>query len=179
MPIRSSHARARTACCRSAAKKTKLSSGDGASVWSASHPLVLQRLFQPGGIITAIAEQPFDHRQAAEQRPCADVIAHLSGGYKQIERSSLAVANGVQLGVHAAFGPTDQAATPPFLTAILVAVRCAFRYVASIITASSSPCSAARPAIIRAKCPFRSNASNASCGAHRRWVHHASAGHFG
>jgi hypothetical protein len=39
----------------------------------------------------------------------------------------LAVADGVQLGVHAAFGPADQTSTPPFLTPMLVAVRWAFR----------------------------------------------------
>jgi len=57
----------------------------------------------------------------------------------------------MQLGVHATLGPADQSTTPPFLTAMLVAVRCAFRYVASIITVFSPQCLAARPAIICAK----------------------------
>jgi hypothetical protein len=56
--------------------------------------------------------------------------------------------------VHTAFGSTDQATTPPFLAAILVAVRWVLRYVASIITVVFSPCSAANPAIIRARMPF-------------------------
>ena len=45
----------------------------------------------------------------------------------QAERSPLAVANGMQFGVHAASRATDQAAAPPFFAAMLVAVRCAFR----------------------------------------------------
>ena len=56
--------------------------------------------------------------------------------------------------VHAALGSTDQATTPPFLAAILVAIQWALRYVASIIMVVFSPCSAASPAIIRAKMPF-------------------------
>ena len=43
---------------------------------------------------------------------------------------------------------------PPFSATMLFAVRCALRYVASIITVFSSPCSAASPTIIRAKMPF-------------------------
>ncbi|SMG53254.1 hypothetical protein SAMN02746000_03415, partial [Paracoccus sp. J56] len=55
------------------------------------------------------------------------VVADLTGADEQVERSAMAVADGVQLGVHAAFGPTDQASTPPFLTTMLVAVRWALR----------------------------------------------------
>ncbi len=43
---------------------------------------------------------------------------------------------------------------PLFLATMLVAVRCALRYVASIITVLSSPCSAVGPTVIRAKMPF-------------------------
>jgi len=65
--------------------------------------------------------------QAAEQRPCPDVVADLTGGDEQVERASLAITNRVQLGVHPALCATDQASTPPFLTPMLVAVRWAFR----------------------------------------------------
>jgi hypothetical protein len=37
----------------------------------------------------------------------ADVVADLTGGDEQIERSAVAVADGVQLGVHVAFGSTN------------------------------------------------------------------------
>ena len=53
--------------------------------------------------------------------------ADLSSGDEQVDRSSLTVADGVQFGVHAALGATNQATTPPFLTAMLVAARWAFK----------------------------------------------------
>lgn len=46
-----------------------------------------------------------------------------TGGNEQVDRSPLTVTDRVQLGVHAAFGPTNQATTSPFLAAMLVAVR--------------------------------------------------------
>ncbi len=118
------------------------------------YPFVFQRFSEPVSVMATISEQPFDVCQAAKQCPCADIIADLSGGDEQIDWSSLAVTDCVQLGVDAALGATDQATTPPFLAAMLVAVRCALRYVASIITVFCSPCAAASPVIIRAKMPF-------------------------
>ncbi len=58
----------------------------------------------------------------------------MTSGDKQVNRASLTVENGVQFSVHAAFGSANQTATPPFFTPMLVAVRWALRYVASIIT---------------------------------------------
>ncbi len=79
----------------------------------------------------------------------------------------------MQLGVHAALGAThlgsilrmrlpgsESGVRAPFLTPKLLAVRWAFRSVASTITVFSSPCSAARPAIIRAKMPCSWRHSN-------------------
>lgn len=79
-----------------------------------AYALVLQCFSEPVGIIAAITEQPFEVWQAAEQGPCADVIAHLSRSDEQVDRSSLTVTDGVKFSVHAAFGSPDQAATPPF-----------------------------------------------------------------
>jgi len=53
------------------------------------------------------SKQPFDLGQAAQQGPYPDVVADLSGGDKQVEWPPLTVADGVQLGVHAALGLTD------------------------------------------------------------------------
>ena len=44
----------------------------------------------------------------------------------------MASADGVQFRVHTTFGSSDQATTPSVLEAMLIAVRCAFRNVASI-----------------------------------------------
>lgn len=79
-----------------------------------SNALVLQRFPEPVGIVAAITEKPFEVRQAAEQSPCADIFADLSCGDEQVDRPPLAVADGVQLIVHAAFGSTDQATAHPF-----------------------------------------------------------------
>lgn len=64
--------------------------------------------------MAAVPEQPIDIRQAVEQHPCADVVADLPGGDEEIEVASLAVADRMQFGVHAALGAANQAATPPF-----------------------------------------------------------------
>ena len=52
---------------------------------------------------------------------------NLASGDKEVQRPPFAITDGVQFGIHAALGSTDQAATPPFFAAILVAVRWAFR----------------------------------------------------
>ena len=92
-----------------------------------AYPFVFLRFSEPVGVIAAISEQPVDFWEAAEQRPRADVVADLTNGDEQVERAPLAVADGVQFGVHAAFGSANQTTAPPFLAAMLVAVRCAFR----------------------------------------------------
>ena len=92
-----------------------------------AYPFVFQRFSEPVGVIATIPEQPVDIRQAAEQCPRADVVADLSGSDEQVERTALTIADGMQLGVQAAFGSADQASTPPFFTPMLVAVRWALR----------------------------------------------------
>lgn len=126
-----------------------LSPGD-----AGAYPFILQRFSEPIGVIAAIPDQPVDFWEAAEQRPCAGVVANLAGRKEQVERTPLAVEGGVQIGIHAAFGPANQTTAPTFLAEMPVAVWCAFRTVASIITVFRSPCSAARPASICAKMPF-------------------------
>jgi hypothetical protein len=69
-----------------------------------------------------------------EQRCRAGVVADLASGDKEAQGAPVRIGDGVELGVHAAFGAPDQAAEIPFLTRRLEAVRCAFKYVASIIT---------------------------------------------
>ncbi len=98
-----------------------LSPGD-----AGTYPFVFQRASEPIGVITAITEQPVYLWDTTEQSPSSDVITDLPGGNEQVERAPLAIIDGMQLCIHATFGSTDQAVTPPFLAAILVAVRCAF-----------------------------------------------------
>ncbi len=68
-------------------------------------------------------DQPFDHWQAAEQCPRTVVIAHLPGDDEQINRSTLAVANGAQLCVDAARGVTEEATTPPFVGELIPGIN--------------------------------------------------------
>ena len=96
--------------------------------YAGAYPLVFRRFSEPVGVGSTIPEQPVHFWQAAQQRPCTDVVADLTGGDEQVQRTSLAVADGVQLRVSAALRATDQTSTPPpFLTLMLVAVRCALR----------------------------------------------------
>jgi hypothetical protein len=60
----------------------------------------------------------------------------------------------VELRVPAAFGATNQAPEIHFLTRRLDAVRCALRYVASIVTVFGSALAAARPDIMRRNIPI-------------------------
>jgi len=113
---------------------------------------VLQGFPEPIGVVAPVPEQPVDIWQTAQQGPRPDVIAHLPGRHEEVERPPFAVADGMQLGVHAALGAANQAATPPFFTPRLDAVRCALRYLrrltrthgvrlfTSIITVFFSPC---------------------------------------
>jgi hypothetical protein len=57
----------------------------------------------------------------------ADVVADLAGGHDETQRTAVGVGNGMELGVHAAFGAADQACKIPLFSARLEAVRCAFK----------------------------------------------------
>ena len=68
------------------------------------------------------------------------------------------------------------------LTRRLDAVRCAFRYVASIMTVFGAASAAARPFIMRRNTPISPHVSSdcrASCAGRSRWADHASAAHCG
>lgn len=42
--------------------------------------LVFQPLSEPVGVVASVAKMPIDLGQAAEQRPCSDIAADLTGG---------------------------------------------------------------------------------------------------
>ena len=92
-----------------------------------AYPSVFQCLSEPVGAVSSVPEQSIDIRQAAQQRPCSHVIADLCGSDEQLEQAALAVADGVQLGVHSEFGSANQTTTHPFFTPMLVAVLWVFR----------------------------------------------------
>ena len=82
------------------------------------------------------------------------MVAHLALGQHHDDRPALAVADGVELGVQAAFGAPDTTGNIPFLSR-LAAVRWAFKWVASIMMRSGLGPSPARLAKIRSKTPSR------------------------
>jgi hypothetical protein len=63
------------------------------------------------------------------------VIAHLALAEQQDEGLALTIADSVKLRVQAAFGAPNAAGNSPFFKR-LAAVRCAFRWVASIMSRS-------------------------------------------
>lgn len=105
-------------------------------------------------VVTAIGDQFSGWRQHVKQQACALVVVHLAFGQQQDERSTAAVADGMQLRVQSAFGATDPAGAP-FFCRRLADVRCAFRWLESIMIRSGSPAWAARSAKMRLKTPIR------------------------
>lgn len=85
-----------------------------------------QRLAECGAVVAAIGDEVFGGREGAEHEACALVIAHLAFREQHDDRTALAVADGVELGVQPAFGAPDTAGNSPFLSR-LAAVRWAFR----------------------------------------------------
>ena len=80
------------------------------------------------------------------------MVAALAFGEQQDHKPAVPVAGGVQLGIQPAFGAAD-AAGPPFFCSRLADVRWALRWVASIMSRSGGPSSAARAAKMRVKTP--------------------------
>lgn len=66
-------------------------------------------------------------RQAVQQGGGASVVADLARRHQQADRTPVCIGHGVKLGVHAAFGASDQPPETPFFTPRLEAVRCALR----------------------------------------------------
>ena len=82
--------------------------------------------------LAAITEHRLGGRQGIDHQRSAFIVAHLAFAEQKDERSPLTVADGVELGVQAAFGAPDTSGNRPFFKR-LAAVRCAFKWVASII----------------------------------------------
>jgi hypothetical protein len=65
-------------------------------------------------VVSAIGDQFLGWRQCGQDQRRAPVVAHLSFGEQQQDRTALPVADGVQLGVQAALGASDAARNSPF-----------------------------------------------------------------
>ena len=109
---------------------------------------------EPIAVIAAIGKKRFGRWQGIKDQPCPFVIAHLSLAEHQDKRLAFTIADGMELRVQAAFRAPNAAGNSPFFKR-LAAVRCAFRWVASIITRSGFGPSPARAAKIWSNTPSR------------------------
>ena len=112
-----------------------------------------QLVAEPSAVVAAVAEELSCGRQERQEQRGAVVVAALPLGQQQGDRPPLPVAGGVQLGVQPALGAADMSRTP--FCRRLAAVRCALRWVASIMRRAGAPPRAARAAKMRANTPRR------------------------
>lgn len=82
------------------------------------------------------------------------IVADLPDSHKEADWLANSVRNHVKACIHAALGTADQTFTPPFFNLGLDAVRCALKYVASIIIVFFCIPFAVSPSIIRVKMPM-------------------------
>ena len=123
--------------------------------WDARLDATVAECFpEPVAVIASVGDQDVGVGQGGQHGRGSAVVADLAFGEQQDQGPALAVADGVQLGVQAALGASDAAGNSPFLSR-LEAVRCAFRWVASIITVSVASASAARLVKMRSNTPIR------------------------
>jgi hypothetical protein len=92
-----------------------------------------ESLAEPAGVIPLVAEEIPGSRQRGEHRSRTFEIARLAFAQQHDQRSPIAITHGVQFRVQAALGAADTSGNRPFFKR-LAAVRCAFRWVASIIS---------------------------------------------
>ena len=81
-----------------------------------------QRGSEAVAVVTAIGNEVLGLRQVAEHQARSFVVAHLTFRQQQDDGTSLAVADGVQLGVQTTFGAPDTTGNSPFFSK-LAAVR--------------------------------------------------------
>ena len=113
-----------------------------------------QDMAEPVAVVAAIGDQRGGLRQVGQKRSGALVVADLPGSEVQQDRPSGLIADGVQLGVQAAFCSSQTAGKAPFC-ARLAAVRWAFRCVASIMIRSGFRPSLASATKMRSNTPSR------------------------
>ncbi len=95
------------------------------------YPFVFQCFPEPVDVIAPVCDHPFGGGQTPQQGGGASVVADLACGHEELQRTSLGVRDGVQLGVQLTLRAPNQAPAlvvgPPFFARRLEAVRCAFR----------------------------------------------------
>lgn len=122
-------------------------------------PLVSKGFAEPAGVMALVGQKHPGGRQIARQAKAPLSIAHLPCRQEERQRTPAPVADRVQPRVQPAFGAPDGAgAGPPFER--LAALRCASRWVLSIIIVSPSAPGCAGSVKIRANTPMRDQRTN-------------------
>lgn len=107
--------------------------------WDAGFDLpVCKGVAQPVGVIALVGLERGRQGQACQQGRRPGVVTDLTCGQKQAARAAFAVADSVQFRVQPTLGASDMPGKSTFLSR-LAAVRCAFRWVASIVNSVVSP----------------------------------------
>ena len=90
------------------------------------NPALFQALSKPVGIITAIRNHVPGVGEAVEHQGCAYEITSIAFGQQQYQGATLAIANGMELGVQPTFRAANTSGKRPFFSR-LAAVRWALR----------------------------------------------------
>lgn len=73
-----------------------------------------KRVPKPFGIIVPVGKHPQCLGQLVEKGRCASEIADLAGRDEEAQGATVSISYGVQLGINAVLGPSDQAPEIPF-----------------------------------------------------------------
>jgi hypothetical protein len=107
---------------------------------------------KPVGVVAFVGQQHLGGGHGPQQGCGTGVVADLACRKEQAAWAAFAVADRVQFRVQAALGAAYMPGKSPFLSR-LAAVRCAFRWVASIMSSSVSPPPPASSTKIRPNMP--------------------------
>ena len=121
--------------------------------------LLREGLAEPVAVIAPVGDKPVGLWQGGQYGRGTAIVTDLTLGQQQYQRFAVPVANRVQLRVQAALGASDTPGKAPFLSR-LAAVRCAFRWVASIITVSVASLAEASSEKMRSKTPISLQRTN-------------------
>ena len=69
---------------------------------------------KPFGAVAAVTEQPLRFEHVIEQRCRASVVAYLGRRHEEAQGAPVSIGDGMELGVHTAFGAANQAAETLF-----------------------------------------------------------------
>lgn len=109
---------------------------------------------EAGAVVATVAKQFARLRQGRQESRSTLVVVGLACGQEQPDQPALSVADGMKLRVQPAARASDTTRSIPFL-ARLAAVRCALRWVLSIISRSGTPACATSALKMRSNTPSR------------------------